>query len=362
MSVHLIPIKMAFISFPIIAFLITIPFAIFQYRKYGYINKLRTVILYSFLLYLMTAYYLVIMPLPKSRDVRSTQAANIEYYNLKPFNFINDIKRETDFEWADLGSYKKLLTERSFLQVLFNIFLLLPFGIYLRYYFKRSFLDVVITSFLLSLFFEVTQITGLYGIYNAPYRIFDVDDLICNTLGGTIGYLITPIFTFLLPDSKSLDDNVDLETLRVGKIRRLISFVIDISLLNLIPAFRENTALRYPIIMTYFVVLPYISNGRTLGKFLTRSKLASKGKRLKLSELFLRYGSLYIGFFGLSQLLSQIAYLNQHKDYAYILIYVLLGQFILYLLVAIDFLRALIKKDRFFYEKISKTYIKVDKD
>ncbi len=35
--------------------------------------------------------------------------------------------------------------------------LVLPFGVYLRYYFKCSFLKTVLASFLLSLFFELTQ-------------------------------------------------------------------------------------------------------------------------------------------------------------------------------------------------------------
>ena len=33
-----------------------------------------------------------------------------------------------------------------------------------------------IFSFLLSLFFEVTQLTGLYFLYPGSYRLFDVDD------------------------------------------------------------------------------------------------------------------------------------------------------------------------------------------
>lgn len=57
-------IKIALILFPILAFVITIPYMIVNYRKYGSVNKLRTVIFYSFILYLLAAYSLVNLPLP----------------------------------------------------------------------------------------------------------------------------------------------------------------------------------------------------------------------------------------------------------------------------------------------------------
>ena len=41
-----------------------------------------------------------------------------------------------------------------------------------------------------SLFFEFTQYSGLYGYYAHAYRTFDVDDLILNTFGAAIGACI----------------------------------------------------------------------------------------------------------------------------------------------------------------------------
>ena len=91
------------------------------------------------------------------------------------------------------------LKEEYFYQVFYNILLTIPFGIYLRYYFNCSFKKTFILTFLLTLFFEGTQLSGLYGIYPRPYRLFDVDDLFLNTLGGIIGYGVTPIFSHFLP-------------------------------------------------------------------------------------------------------------------------------------------------------------------
>ena len=51
---YFISIKMAVLVFPILAFIFTVPYMIFNYRKYGSVNKLRTLIVYSFILYLLT--------------------------------------------------------------------------------------------------------------------------------------------------------------------------------------------------------------------------------------------------------------------------------------------------------------------
>ena len=64
MAVYLEPIKTALIIFPIIAFLITLPYLIIEYHKYGSVPLLRSVIVYTFVLYLLTAFFLVILPLP----------------------------------------------------------------------------------------------------------------------------------------------------------------------------------------------------------------------------------------------------------------------------------------------------------
>ena len=44
MQSYIIPIQTAFMVFPMIAFLFTLPYMIHQYRKYGSIPALRTII------------------------------------------------------------------------------------------------------------------------------------------------------------------------------------------------------------------------------------------------------------------------------------------------------------------------------
>ena len=48
---YILSIKLAMLFFPALAFVITLPYMIANYRKYGSVNKLRTLIVYSFALY-----------------------------------------------------------------------------------------------------------------------------------------------------------------------------------------------------------------------------------------------------------------------------------------------------------------------
>ena len=47
-------------AFPFIAALIVLPVYIYQYRKFGFVNKLRLLAIYAFVLYLLCAYFEVI--------------------------------------------------------------------------------------------------------------------------------------------------------------------------------------------------------------------------------------------------------------------------------------------------------------
>ena len=73
--------------------------------------------------------------------------------------------------------------------ILGNILLLLPLGIFLPMCFKRlrSFKSTVITCALVSLSIEVIQ---YISIYFGNFRSCDIDDIILNTLGGMIGFII----------------------------------------------------------------------------------------------------------------------------------------------------------------------------
>ena len=51
--------KISFLIFPVLAYIITMPYAIWMYRKYGSINFTKALIIYSFILYLECCFFLV---------------------------------------------------------------------------------------------------------------------------------------------------------------------------------------------------------------------------------------------------------------------------------------------------------------
>ena len=346
MEVYLESIKTAFLIFPFLAFLITLPYLLLQYHKYGSVPLIRSSIVYTFILYLLTAYFLVILPLPSKEEVLMMPT---KVPQLIPFTFIGDF----------IEAFKETSGVLSFLKspivytTLFNIAITIPFGIYLRYYFKKKWYTTIIYTFLLSLYFEITQLTGLYGLYPKAYRLFDVDDLIINTLGGLIGYLITPIVTIFLPDR----DKIDKLSYKRGKVvsiyRRFLAFLIDIfifaTIMFIILALLNFNDFILPlIIMTaiYYVILPTITS-HTLGKYLVKIKLESKNKHKHLS-IFIRQVILYFGIvFGPIIFIE----LNQYINGLITLFYIL---FAIYAYFEI-FLKFFGRKKHLIYERLTKT-------
>lgn len=279
---YLEAIKIAFLTFPFLAFLFTIPFILWQYHKYGSIHKLRVLIIYSFILYMICVYFLAIFPLPDRDSIDMSSPV----CQLIPFNFILDIIKES----SQFKSLWLVLTDSSVYTVLFNILMFIPFGMYLRYYFKNNLKKTILFSFLFSLFLELTQLTGLYFIYPHPYRLFDVDDLIINTLGGIIGYFVMGIFMRFLPSR----DNIDFSSLEEGKrvsgLRRITRFCLDLLLWLIFTGvlyiiFDINYVILISLII-YYVVIPTIYRGKTLGSNFLKMRLDFPNMRLL--RLFLR--------------------------------------------------------------------------
>ena len=283
-------IKIAMLVFPVLAFPITLPYMIINYRKYGSINKLRTLILYSFVLYLLTMYFLVILPLPDPDTVHTTYT---QMLNLVPFTFVLDLLKESPFEISNPATWALSVKNQTFYVPAFNVLMLIPFGMYLRYYFKCSFKKTLLLTALLSLFFELTQLSGLYFLYPGPYRLADIDDIIQNTTGGCIGYALGALAMWLLPSRDKIDEEALEAGLQVTQIRVGLSLLID-TFIVAIPYNLSNTTLPFSLfIALYFAVVP-LFNGKTLGSALLRFKLSYKKQRV--SRTMLR-GLLITGYF-----------------------------------------------------------------
>lgn len=197
MHEYLIPLRMVYAFFPLITVIFLVPCMIYQHRKYGRVIFFRMVAMYLFIFYLICMYFYIITPLPPFEYVLEHPLP--VRVQLHPLAFLHDFKEQAYWILTGIGTVN--ISHSAWFQVGGNIGLLFPFGIYLRYYFHRSLKQTVALSFSLSLFFELTQLTALYGIYPAPYRIFDINDLMFNTLGGMLGYYAAPYITRRFPQA-----------------------------------------------------------------------------------------------------------------------------------------------------------------
>lgn len=97
----------------------------------------------------------------------------------------------------------------------------------MHYYFQRSWKQTILFSFCLSLFFELTQLSGLYGYYPRPYRLFDVDDLLLNTTGGTLGALGATWLGRHLPTKEQVTKRTVALSHNVSPVRRIVALASD---------------------------------------------------------------------------------------------------------------------------------------
>lgn len=70
-----------------------------------------------------------------------------------------------------------------------NIVLFVPLGALARGGLPGS----VLAGSTASLLIELTQLTGIWFVFPCPYRVFDVDDVIANTVGALLGGLLAPL-------------------------------------------------------------------------------------------------------------------------------------------------------------------------
>ena len=294
--------EQAAILFPILAVLFTIPYIAWNYHKYGSVLSLRILIVYSFILYMLCAYCLVILPLPTGEA-----AANLSGHQaqLVPFTFLGDIARESDAVLSQPRTWLTVFNSNAFLTTLFNLFLTMPFGMYLRYYFRCGWKRTLVYSLLLSLFFELTQLSGLYFIYSGSYRLFDVDDLIVNTCGSMIGFVLARIAMRFLPSREELDRDSFVRGRRVSLLRRIVAFIYDeiayavlfiVVFLIWTANFGTMSVWVYALIwLAYFALCPIVLRGQTIGHRLTKLRIVSfSGGKARWYQYALRYTLLFV--------------------------------------------------------------------
>lgn len=222
-------IQLGFLAFPLVALLLALPYALYQYRRFGAISVWKTFVVFTFILYCMCAVSLIVFPLPKdpSQIVEIAQTPQ-----LHPFHFVEQIRETTDFSWADRSTWGPTLKARAAYEAYFNVLLTVPLGAYLCYLFRCRWWMALLIGMATTLLFETSQLTGLFGIYDHPYRLFDVDDLILNTTGTMLGFWLMIPLTWALPSMDEVNEQArERGSSRVSLTRRVLAAVVDLTVL-----------------------------------------------------------------------------------------------------------------------------------
>ena len=366
---YLGPVQSAVMVFPLLALALTVPYILFEYRRYGAIPLLRTVLVYFFILYLINAYFQVILPLPSREEVASSAVPAMQ---MEPGNFLRMIRRTADLDISGRRELLAFLKNPFVYQAILNAVLLFPLGVYLHYYYRRGFILSALIVFAVSLFFEFTQYSGLYGYYAHAYRTFDVDDIILNTAGGIAGWILSPVICFVLPARNAIDEAAYERGERIPFFRRFLAFAVDFSLIYIVSwgismilpdnAFGlvAGLIISIALLTAYLTFMPLRTDGYTVGKWLFRLQLVSerRGRRVEpaLSQYLIR--ALFISvliahipvYYMLCEHMKQLTYNTAFNFWSGFenLLYI-----VIFALVVDVLARMMLDKKIFFYEIIS---------
>lgn len=138
----------------------------------------REKIIFCQLLYVVGVFVLTQLPLPTNRNTLLAQPIIII-----PGHAIWRLVQAFQLEPSVI-----IIWREDFRQLVFNMLLFVPAGAFLAGFWRVSLKRAVFIGFCGSLVIELLQLSGLLFLYPVPYRYFEVDDLITNTIGTLIGF------------------------------------------------------------------------------------------------------------------------------------------------------------------------------
>lgn len=178
----------------------------------------------------------------------------------------------------------------------------------------------------------------------------------------------------MLPTRARMDEISYEKGKTVSLTRRLVAYLIDWGFLSVftfiitlllqaafkIGSITSSGGWIFIEVILYFMLVPYLTNGRTLGKKIVRIKIvADDNSKLRFKSLFVRYAYLYFIFYGLSWISQLLQIVFDHTTgvtqmtSVFIYLGILFAQFIFVLNIILSFIR---KKRVLFYEKASHTH------
>jgi hypothetical protein len=120
-------------------------------------------------------------PDPAALDCSADGVAPI----LKPFATVDHLQRLA----ARGGGGALWLGDKVVQAAMMNFTLCVLIGVALTRFLRHP-AAALLSGFALSLTAELSQLTGLFGLYPCAYRYFETDDLILNSLGVLVGFVL----------------------------------------------------------------------------------------------------------------------------------------------------------------------------
>ena len=199
---------LAIVMGAVIALVLFVPFVAISYRRRGRITAGRTLVWVAALVYFCAIWTYTLIPLPDPDDLVCVGK------NTDLWQAVRDVQGAAG------------LTDPVILQLVFNVALFVPLGFFIRVLGGRPLPTAFVAGLGTSVFIELTQLTGLWGIYDCAYRVFDVDDMLTNTVGAVIGSIVALIVP---KQHRGLESSPDALAPRpVTKARRIVAAVCDL--------------------------------------------------------------------------------------------------------------------------------------
>jgi glycopeptide antibiotics resistance protein len=209
------------------------PWVQLQYHRFGTFRGWPAVVSASIVLYATSLVAFTLFPLPDFTDEYCASRSVSDFVHLRPLNSLDDVAA-----YLDANGLAHTLTSGVFLQVFFNVVFFVPLGIFVAYRYRRGIGIALLASIGVSLLIETTQGTGIWGLAPCPYRLADVDDLITNTAGGLLGWVIGVGMRHVLPDPRPVRvDDLDPPTRRrrsLGVVLDVMVYLVPVSVIQLV--------------------------------------------------------------------------------------------------------------------------------
>ncbi|MFC6093178.1 VanZ family protein [Saccharothrix lopnurensis] len=263
LSSYLEPARTGFLTFVGVGALLLLPLIALHYWRFGRVEPRRALVLYGLLAYGLVALALIFLPFPD----RDSVCRGETMLSTTPFQWVTDMRH--NMAATGRSGIQAMVTSQAFLQQAFNVALFVPLGVVLRKAYRRGPLAVVCIGLGVSLMVEVVQYTGNLGFYPCPYRIADLDDLISNTGGALLGWMVAPA-ALVVPTVRAQEE-VTAPPGTVGVPRRLGGLVADLLVVVLVSRLLlPELEWALALLVLLRVVVPAVSGGWTFGGWLMR--------------------------------------------------------------------------------------------